>query len=127
MEVYFCAEDGVLNAWSLDIFYGVFTRRDWRFPGGPAIKIRGGALTHGRRLLGSKLVSNSMQANLVVCQGHISKRQLPIRDLAVMDDIGDLCKRNFKGPQVVLVECVRRDVRCLEIILEHFLLVMRSR
>jgi hypothetical protein len=54
----FSAEDGVLSAWSLDIFYGVFTRRDWRFPGGPAIKIRGGALTHGRRLLGSKLVSN---------------------------------------------------------------------
>jgi hypothetical protein len=26
MEVYFCAEDGALNAWSLDIFYGVFTR-----------------------------------------------------------------------------------------------------
>ena len=61
MEVYFCAEDGVygiLNAWSLDIFYGVFTRRDSSFPGGPAIKIRGPALTHGRWLLGSKRVSD---------------------------------------------------------------------
>jgi hypothetical protein len=59
MEVYFCAEDGVLNAWSLDdIFYSDFTRRDSSFLGGPAIKIRGGALTHGRRLLGSKRVSD---------------------------------------------------------------------
>ena len=40
------------------IFYGDFTRRDWSFPGGRAIKIRGGALTHGRRLLGSKRVSD---------------------------------------------------------------------
>jgi hypothetical protein len=54
----FGAEERVPGAWSLEIFHGVFTRRDWRFPGGRAIKIRGGALTHGRRLLGSKLVSN---------------------------------------------------------------------
>ena len=66
MEVYFCAEDGVLNAWSLDIFYGVFSRRDWSSPGGCAIEMRGGVLTHGRRLLGSKRVSDFMQAILVV-------------------------------------------------------------
>ena len=127
MEVYFCAEDGVLNAWSLDVFYDDFTRRDWSFPGGAAIEIRGAALTHGRRLLGSKLVSNSMQANLVLCQGHVFIRQFPITNLAALDDIGGLCKRDLRAPQVVLVEFVRRDVRCLEIILEHFLLVMRSR
>jgi hypothetical protein len=94
----FGAEERVPGAWSLVIFYGDFTRRDWSFPGGPAIKIRGGALTHGRRLLGSKLVSNSMQANLVICQGHVSNRQFPISNLAVLDDIGDLCKRDLRGP-----------------------------
>ena len=60
------------------IFYGDFTRRDWSFPGGRAIKIRGGALTHGRRLLGSKRVSDLMQAILVVGQGQVFIRQFPV-------------------------------------------------
>ena len=93
-----------------------------------AIEIRGAALTHGRRLLGSKRVSDFMQVLAVFCQGHVFIRQFPITNLAALDDIGGLCKRDSRAPQVVLVECVRRDVRCLEIILiEHFLLVMRSR
>jgi hypothetical protein len=94
----FSAEDGVLSAWSLEIFYGDFTRRDWSFPGGRAIKIRGGALTHGRRLLGSKWVSDFMHVLPVVWRIHIFNRQFPIADLAVMDDIGDLCKRDLRGP-----------------------------
>jgi hypothetical protein len=44
-----------------------------------------------------------MQAHLVFCQGHVFIRHFSISDLAALDDIGDLCKRNFKGPQVVLV------------------------
>ena len=100
MEVHFCAEDGVLNAWSLDILYGVFTRRDWRFPGGPAIKIRGPALTHGRRLLGSKRVSDFMHALPVVWRIHISNRQFPISDLAGLDGIGDLCKQDLSPPRL---------------------------
>ena len=123
----FGAEERLPGAWSLDIFHGVFTRRDRRFPGGRAIKIRGGALTHGRRLLGSKRVSDFMGVLPFVWPGHVFIRQLPITNLAALDDRGGLCKRDLRAPQVVLVECVRRDVRCLEIILEHFLLVMRSR
>jgi hypothetical protein len=46
----------------------------------------GGALTHGRRLLGSKRVSDFMQAMLVVGQGQVFIRQFPITDLAVLDD-----------------------------------------
>ena len=68
-----------------------------------------------------------MHAILVVWRAHVFIRQFPISDLAGLDKIGGLCKRDLRAPQVVLVECVRRDVRCLEIILEHFLLVMRSR
>jgi hypothetical protein len=64
-EPIFSAEDGVLNAWSLEIFYGNFTRRDWDFPGGCGAKSGGGVRTHGRRLLGSKRVSDFMQAMLV--------------------------------------------------------------
>ena len=99
----FGAKARVPGAWSVEIFHGVFTRRDWRFPGGPAIKIRGGALTHGRRLLGSKRVSDFMLVLPVICPCHVFIRQFPITNLAALDDIGDLCKRNLRGPQVVLV------------------------
>jgi hypothetical protein len=64
-----------------------------------------------------------MQAILVFWRGHVFIRQFPISDLAGLDKIGGLCKRNLKGPQVVLVECVPRDIRRLEITLQHFLLV----
>jgi hypothetical protein len=110
----FSAEDGVLSAWSLEIFYGVFTRRDSSFPGGPAIEIRVPALTHGRRLLGSKRVSDFMHALPVVWRIHISNRQFPITTLAALDDIGDLCKRNLRGPQVVLVRVRAAGHKTLE-------------
>jgi hypothetical protein len=78
MEASFSAEERVLSAWSFEIFYGEFARRDWGFLGGEAIEIRGGALTHGRRLLGSKRVSDLMQAILVVGQGQVFIRQFPV-------------------------------------------------
>ena len=96
----FSAEDGVLIAWSLEIFYGEFARRDWRFLGGAAIEIRGAALTHGRRLLGSKRVSDFMHALPFIWRIHISNRQLPISDLAGLDDIGDLCKQDLRPPRL---------------------------
>ena len=99
-EPIFSAEERVLNAWSLEIFYGDFTRRDWSFPGGCAIEMRGGALTHGHQLLGSKRVSNSMQTILVVGQGQVFIRQFPITDLAFLDDIGDLCKQDLMPPRL---------------------------
>ena len=68
-----------------------------------------------------------MQALVVVWRIQILNRQFPITGVSLLDQIGDLCKRNFKDPQVVLVECVRRDVRRLEIILQNVLLVMPSR
>ena len=94
----FSAEDGVLNAWSLEIFYGEFTRRDWSFPGGCAIEMGGGALTHGRRLLGSKRVSDFHAGHARHLTGPNFYSPFPIADLAVMDDIGDLCKRDLRGP-----------------------------
>ena len=63
----------------------------------------------------------------VIWRIQIFNRQFPIANLAVMDDIGDLCKQDLKGPQVLLVACVRRDVRRFEIMLQRFLLVMPSR
>ena len=62
----FGAEERVPGAWSLEIFYGEFARRDWGFPEGCGAKSGGGVRTHGRRLLGSKRVSDFMQAILVV-------------------------------------------------------------
>ena len=55
-----------------------------------------------------------MQANLVFCQGHVFIRQCPITNLAVLDDIGDLCKRNLRGPQVVLVRVRAAGHKTLE-------------
>jgi hypothetical protein len=68
-----------------------------------------------------------MQANLVVCRAHVFIRQFPISDLAGLDKIGGQCKQDLKPPLIVLVECVPRDMRRFEIILQHFLLVMPSR
>ena len=96
------------------IFYGDFTRRDWSFPGGCAIEMRGGALTHGRRLLGSKRVSDFMHALPVIWRIHIFNRQFPITNLAVLDDRGDLCKRNLRGAQVVLVRVRAAGHKTLE-------------
>jgi hypothetical protein len=74
------------------MFYGDFTRRDSSFPGGAAIEIRVAALTHGRRLLKSKRVSDFMHALPFIWRIHVSNRRFPISDLAALDDIGDLCK-----------------------------------
>ena len=96
------------------IFYGDFTRRDWSFPGSAVAKSGSAVRTHGRRLLGSKLVRNSMHALPFVWRIHISNRQFPITNLAALDDIGDLCKRNLRGPQVVLVRVRAAGYETLE-------------
>ena len=100
MEPIFGAEERVPGAWSLVIFYGDFTRRDWSFPEGPAIKTRGAALTHGLRLLGSKRVSNSMGVLTVFWPCHVCIRQFPISDLAGLDKIGGLCKQDLSPPRL---------------------------
>jgi hypothetical protein len=55
-----------------------------------------------------------MHALPFVWPNHISKRHIPIRDLAVLDDKGDLCKRNLRGPQVVLVRVRAAGHKTLE-------------
>jgi hypothetical protein len=55
-----------------------------------------------------------MHALPVIWRIHIFNRQFPISDLAALDKKGDLCKRNLRGPQVVLVRVRAAGHKTLE-------------